>query len=103
MVAVSARGKNLLIGFSNGLTLHTHLMMNGAWHLYALGERWRMPADTLQAFIAQYIAPQPPHVDEITFAWQGGEPTLLGLEFFEHAIELQRRHAPRGKRIVNTL
>lgn len=48
VVAVSARGKNLLIGLSNGLTLHTHLMMNGAWHLYARGERWRMPSFRLR-------------------------------------------------------
>ncbi|NUO52071.1 MAG: Fpg/Nei family DNA glycosylase [Polyangiaceae bacterium] len=48
VVAVSARGKNLLIGLSNGLTLHTHLMMHGAWHLYARGERWRMPSFRLR-------------------------------------------------------
>ena len=34
-------GKHLLIGFSNGLTLHTHLAMNGEWHRYRPGERWR--------------------------------------------------------------
>jgi len=38
---VEARGKHLLIGFSNGLTLHTHLAMNGQWHRYRPGERWR--------------------------------------------------------------
>ncbi len=48
VVDVGSRGKNLLIGFSNGLTLHSHLMMHGAWHLYARGERWRMPSFRLR-------------------------------------------------------
>lgn len=39
--AVESRGKHLLIGFSNGLTLHTHLRMHGSWHRYRSGERWR--------------------------------------------------------------
>jgi endonuclease-8 len=38
---VEARGKHLLIGFDNGLTLHTHLALHGSWHRYAPGERWR--------------------------------------------------------------
>jgi endonuclease VIII len=41
---VEARGKHLLIGFDSGLTLHTHLGMNGSWHRYRAGERWRRPA-----------------------------------------------------------
>lgn len=42
---VVARGKHLLIGFGNGLTLHTHLRMHGSWHRYRPGERWlRSPA-----------------------------------------------------------
>src|SRR5262245_64526510 len=38
---VEAQGKHLLIGFGNGLTLHTHLRVNGSWHRYRTGERWR--------------------------------------------------------------
>ena len=38
---VDAQGKHLLIGFDVGLTLHTHLRMNGSWHRYRPGERWR--------------------------------------------------------------
>ena len=38
---VDAQGKHLLIGFDDGLTLHTHLRMNGSWHRYRPGERWR--------------------------------------------------------------
>jgi endonuclease-8 len=38
---VVSRGKHLLIDFSDGLTLHTHLRMNGSWHRYRPAERWR--------------------------------------------------------------
>lgn len=40
---VTARGKHLLMRFSSGLTLHTHMRMSGSWHLYRPGERWRKP------------------------------------------------------------
>ena len=71
--------------------------------LYPKAERWRMPEETLSEYIRQYIVAQPPHAEEITFAWQGGEPTLLGVEFFERAIELQKQHAGPHRKIVNTL
>jgi endonuclease VIII len=41
---VESRGKWLLIHFSGGATLATHMLMNGSWHLYRSGERWRRPA-----------------------------------------------------------
>ena len=41
--AVEAQGKNLLIRLGNGLELRTHLRMNGSWHRYRAGERWRRP------------------------------------------------------------
>lgn len=41
--AVDALGKNLLIRFDNGLEIRTHLRMNGSWHRYRPGERWRRP------------------------------------------------------------
>ena len=41
--AVESQGKNLLIRFDNGLELRTHLRMNGSWHRYRPGERWRRP------------------------------------------------------------
>ena len=43
VTAVEAVGKNLLIRFDNGLELRTHLRMNGSWHRYRPGERWRRP------------------------------------------------------------
>lgn len=71
--------------------------------LYPRGEKWRMPDHVLEQFVRQYIEAQPADAPEITFAWQGGEPTLLGLDFFERAVELQQRNARPGQRIVNTL
>ena len=41
VLRVEAVGKHLLIGLEGGLTLHTHLRMQGAWHRYRSGERWR--------------------------------------------------------------
>ena len=63
----------------------------------------RMDDATLEAFTRSYIESQPRGVSEMEFAWQGGEPTLAGLEFFERALELQRRHARVGLAIRNSL
>ncbi len=46
--AVRAVGKHLLMEFSGGLTLETHMRMTGSWHLYREGERWRKPAHLLR-------------------------------------------------------
>jgi endonuclease-8 len=43
ITAVESQGKNLLVRFDNGLELRTHLRMNGSWHRYRPGERWRRP------------------------------------------------------------
>jgi endonuclease VIII len=50
--AVAARGKHLLIRFSGGLTLRTHMRMNGSWHLYRPGERWRRPRAAMRIVVA---------------------------------------------------
>jgi uncharacterized protein len=59
---------------------------------------WAMPDEVLEAYIRQYIETQEAPV--ISFAWQGGEPTLLGVEFFLKAVALQKKYA-NGKRIEN--
>src|SRR5437764_575674 len=41
--AVDANGKHLLMHFEGGITLHSHMRMTGAWHVYRPGERWRQP------------------------------------------------------------
>lgn len=71
--------------------------------LYPQTKSWRMPPETLSTYIQQYIAAQPRGSEEITFAWQGGEPTLLGLEFFQRVVALQKEFAPRGCKIANAL
>jgi endonuclease-8 len=43
VTAVETLGKNLLVRFSNGLELRTHLGLRGSWHRYRPGERWRRP------------------------------------------------------------
>lgn len=60
----------------------------------------RMDDATLEAFVRQYIEAQ--LGDRVVFSWQGGEPTLLGVEYYRRALALQRRHG-RGRRIENTL
>jgi len=44
VTAVDTLGKNLLVRSSNGLTVRTHLRMNGSWHRYRPAEPWRLPA-----------------------------------------------------------
>ena len=44
-------GKHLLIRFDNGLAIHSHMRMRGAWHLYKRGERWRRPAWQMKALL----------------------------------------------------
>jgi uncharacterized protein len=65
------------------------------------GSTFRMSDELLDSYIRQYIASQPG--PEVIFAWQGGEPTLMGLDFYRRAVALQRRYCPPGKFISNTL
>ena len=50
--SVTARGKHLLMEFSGDLTLHTHMRMNGSWHLYRPGDRWKRPAHDMRVLVA---------------------------------------------------
>jgi len=68
--------------------------------LHAPRTKFRMSDETLRAYVRSYIAAQP--TPEVEFTWQGGEPTLMGLDFFENAVRLQREFA-NGKTIRNTL
>lgn len=51
----------------------------------------RMSMATLEMHIKQYIEAQT--AKEIVFTWQGGEPTIMGLDFFKQAIRLQKKYA----------
>ena len=68
-------------------------------HLYPKGETFRMPDQTLEDYIVQHIAASPGEV--INFSWHGGEPTILGLNYFRSIAEIQRIHKPPDRRIVN--
>ena len=48
---VEARGKHLLIGFDDGLTIRSHLRMSGSWHRYRPGEPWRRPLRQASAIL----------------------------------------------------
>ncbi|HEY3414788.1 MAG TPA: anaerobic sulfatase maturase [Armatimonadota bacterium] len=65
------------------------------------GSRARMTDDTLTLYVRQMMETHPG--PEVPFVWQGGEPTLLGLPFYQRAIEIQRELAPPGKNASNSL
>ena len=58
-----------------------------------------MSDDILEEYIVQHIEAYPEEV--IRFSWHGGEPTLLGLDYFRKIVALQKKHLPSGQRIVN--
>ncbi|HTP64469.1 MAG TPA: anaerobic sulfatase maturase [Geobacteraceae bacterium] len=68
--------------------------------LFGAGEDFRMPDTVLATFIRRYVEEQPTPVVE--FVWQGGEPTLLGIDFFKRVVELQQPFRGR-KTITNSL
>ena len=63
--------------------------------------RQRMSDDVLRDYVRTFLANQPD--GEVTLAWQGGEPTMRGLDFFEQAIGLGREYARPGQRVVHTI
>jgi uncharacterized protein len=65
--------------------------------LFPEEEDYRMRDEVLEKYVRNYIQNQ--HTPEIQFAWQGGEPTLMGLDFFRKVTALQRQYA--GGRKVN--
>ena len=64
------------------------------------GKQAVMSDDLLREYIRQYITANA--VDTVTFCWHGGEPLLLGLDFYRKAMAFQKEFAS-GKRILNTL
>lgn len=61
----------------------------------------RMSDAMLETFIRQYI--ESVTGPEVVFSWQGGEPTLLGLDFFRKVIALEKKYAKPGQNIENDL
>jgi uncharacterized protein len=68
-------------------------------NLYPPSGALRMPESLLEDYIVQHITASPDST--IAFSWHGGEPTILGLEYFRKIVDLQRQHRPAGRRIAN--
>jgi endonuclease-8 len=100
---VRAEGKHLLMRFSGGLTLRTHMRMSGSWHIYKPGQRWQRPRSELRVLIATdaYLAvafsvPVAEFLDDHALARSPAlrrlGPDLLG-EAFDPAEARQRLRA----------
>jgi len=68
-------------------------------HIYPKGESFRMPDDILEEYIVQHIEASPEQA--VRFSWHGGEPTVLGLDYFRKIVTLQRKHQPPNRSITN--
>ena len=66
------------------------------------GSRFRMAEDLLELYLRQLLEG---HQDgpEVVIAWQGGEPTLMGLDFFRRSVELIEQLKRPGQQVLNTL
>jgi sulfatase maturation enzyme AslB (radical SAM superfamily) len=65
------------------------------------GSRFRMADELLETYIRQLLeAHQTP---EVAIAWQGGEPTLMGLDFFKRSVELAEKHKQPGQKVLHTI
>lgn len=114
---VTARPKNNLPNLPQGRAYRYHAMIKPAGALCNLDCPYcfylhktellnhkanaRMSDDVLEQHIRQYIEANTG--DEVVFSWQGGEPTVMGLPFFEKAVALQRKYRKPGQRIENDL
>jgi endonuclease-8 len=81
--SVESRGKHLVIGFSGGLWLRTHLRMRGSWHRYRPGEAWRLPARRASAVLrtgsAVAVCFDAPEVELLTASELARHPALSAL------------------------
>ena len=66
------------------------------------GSPFRMDDEVLSRYVEQLLAAHPDQ-EEVTFAFQGGEPTLMGVDFFARCLQLQREHRRPGQTILNTI
>jgi len=101
---VVAHGKHLIIEFDGGVHLRTHMRMNGSWHIYRTGERWRKPRSDMRLVIetADYVAVG----FNVPVAEFGDAPPLgpdLLAEDFDADEALRRVRAQAGEEIGNVL
>ncbi|HVP56147.1 MAG TPA: hypothetical protein VMU45_14250 [Candidatus Eisenbacteria bacterium] len=70
-------------------------------HLLGSKNKFQITDEILETHIKQYIEGQ--DRDEVVFSRQGGEPTLLGLEFFQKVVEPEQKYKKPGQRVENDL
>ncbi len=68
--------------------------------LYPLEKQRRMPLDVMEEMVKQVMETGQP---SLSFGWQGGEPTLMGLDFFRKAVECQKKYGRQGQSVGNGL
>lgn len=71
-----------------------------ALELYPESKRHRMSPEVLERVVRGLMEQPFPHA---TFSWQGGEPTLMGLDFYRRAVALQREYGLPGRQVSNAL
>jgi endonuclease-8 len=111
--AVEARGKHLLISFSGGAVLRTHMRMTGAWHLYRVGSRWQKPAHLARVIVEAgdvvAVCFSAPEVEVLSAGQVAGHAALqrLGPDLlapdFEEAEALARLRAAGDLEIADAL
>ena len=65
------------------------------------GSRFRMADDLLEIYLRQLLESHT--APEVTVAWQGGEPTLMGLDFFELSVEIVEKYRKASQRVTYTI
>src|SRR5687768_1977898 len=65
------------------------------------GSRFRMDDDVLETYVRQLLEAHTGR--DVTVAWQGGEPTLMGLDFFRRAVELVERYRRHDQSVEHTI
>ncbi len=72
--------------------------------LFPSEKKFRMSDEVLDGYVRQMIeAAGEAGMPEAAFAWQGGEPTMLGVAYFRKIVDLQRKYAPQGMKVTNAL
>jgi serine-type anaerobic sulfatase-maturating enzyme len=65
------------------------------------GSRFHMADELLETYIRQLLKSH--RAPEVSVAWQGGEPTLMGLDFFKRSIEYANKYKQPGQKILHTI
>jgi endonuclease VIII len=108
---VTSRGKHLLIWFSGDLVLRTHMRMNGTWHIYRPGERWRRPHHEMRIVVStdtfEAVAFTVPVAELSTHADLARELAEIGPDpleqHFDAGAAIERLRARRESEIADAL